>query len=476
MKEALEQTSFVLDADAMQIADMIRKKEMSVSEITSIYINQIKKKNPTVNFLTEDRFAKAMEEAELADRALANGEADGALFGVPISMKESFDVAGMETTGGLLRRKGLVQEHDADVVAKLKAEGAIILGKTNTPELCFCQETDNKLYGRTNNPRDLRRTVGGSSGGEGAAIALGGAAVGLGSDIGGSIRFPSHFNGVIGFKSGNGQVSQTGSFPPVEDELQERMLGIGPIAKSVRDAKMVYSLIANQKMAEQNLDEYTINVFRTTKYPISNETTMLLNQVYLSLKNDFTTEREPVPLLDDSSILWQEIMSIDGGESTKKTAFGHETGNPHLAYIKEKTTGKSEIHRYLSWALIGASLFKPSAKRTDEIKGLLEKGDALLDDYLEKRLMILPVYHTGAPLHGGVYKEIFSIRKTFLQYMPYTAYANTWGLPALTVPVGNDADGMPIAFQIIGKNGNEDAIFALGSYIEKKFGGYSRAE
>lgn len=476
LKEAIDQTSYVLDADAIQIADMIKKKEMSVSQITSIYIDHIKKKNPTVNFQTADRFGKAMEEAELADLAIANGEAKGALFGVPISMKESFDVAGMETTGGLLRRKGLVQKRDADVVAKLKAEGAIILGKTNTPELCFCQETDNKLYGRTNNPRDLRRTVGGSSGGEGAAIALGGAAVGLGSDIGGSIRFPSHFNGVVGFKSGNGQVSQNGSFPPVEDELQERMLGIGPIAKSVRDAKMVYSLIANQKMAEQTLNEYTINVFRTTKYPISNETTMLLNQVYLSLKNDFATERAPIPLLDDSSILWQEIMSIDGGESTKKTAFGNETGNPHLAYIKEKTTGKSEIHRYLSWALIGASLFKPSAKRADEIRGLLEKGDALLDEYLEKRLVVLPVYHTAAPMHGIVYKEIFSIKKTFLQYMPYTAYANTWGLPSLTVPVGVDNDGMPIAFQIIGKNGNEDAIFSLGFYIEKKFGGYSRAE
>ena len=101
------------------------------------------------------------------------GEAEGALFGVPISMKESFDVAGMQTTGGLIGRKGFVQEHDAEVVRKLKAEGAIIIGKTNTPELCFCQETDNKLYGRTNNPWNLERTAGGSSGGEGAAIAIG---------------------------------------------------------------------------------------------------------------------------------------------------------------------------------------------------------------------------------------------------------------------------------------------------------------
>ncbi|MBO1914857.1 amidase, partial [Microvirga sp. 3-52] len=99
---------------------------------------------------------------------------------------------------------------DAELVKKLKSEGAIILGKTNTPELCFCQETDNKLYGRTNNARDTSRTAGGSSGGEAVMISVGGAAAGLGSDIGGSIRFPCHFNGVIGFKSGNSQVSSVG--------------------------------------------------------------------------------------------------------------------------------------------------------------------------------------------------------------------------------------------------------------------------
>ena len=127
-------------------------------------------------------------------------------------MKESFHVEGMRTTGGLLNRKESIQDADAEVVRKLRNEGAIILGKTNTPALCFCQETDNKLYGRTNNPWDLTRTAGGSSGGEGVLIAIGGAAVGLGSDIGGSIRLPSHFNGVVGFKSGNSQVSSVGVF------------------------------------------------------------------------------------------------------------------------------------------------------------------------------------------------------------------------------------------------------------------------
>ena len=123
-----------------------------------------------------------------------------------------------------------------------------------------------------------------SSGGEGAAIAIGAAAVGLGSDIGGSIRFPSHFNGVVGFKSGQGQVSQVGSFPFVENAWQQRMLGIGPMAKSVRDAKLVYSIIAEHAIEKRDIRDFTVNVFRTTELPLSNESAKILNNVYLSLK------------------------------------------------------------------------------------------------------------------------------------------------------------------------------------------------
>ena len=472
----MDKTKPIWEADTWKIKEIIMNRELTVSEITSKFIERIQDKNPSINFLTEDRFSEAMLEALEADATILNGKAEGALFGVPISVKESFDVAGMQTTGGLLSRRGFVQKQDAEVVRKLKAAGAIIIGKTNTPELCFCQETDNKLFGRTNNPWNIERTAGGSSGGEGAAIAIGAAAVGLGSDIGGSIRFPSHFNGVVGFKSGQGQVSQVGSFPFVENAWQQRMLGIGPMAKSVRDAKLVYSIITDHAIEERDIRDFTVNVFRTTELPLSNESAKILNNVYLSLKEAFTAVREPVPLLEESALVWQEIMSIDGGTATRNIAFAKGKDSPFTAYLKEKTSGTANIHKYLSWALIGASLFKPSAKRVDEIAFSLDKGDKILDRYLERKLIIMPVYHTAAPIHGKVYKEIFSIRKTFLQYMPFVAFANTWGLPALTVPIGNDNDGMPIGLQIIGKNGNEDAVFAIGSFLEEQFGGYSMVE
>lgn len=466
--------STIFDADATALREMIRKQEVTSTEVTKIYIEHIKKMNPTINFLVEDRFSVALEEAENADRQILNNQAFGALFGVPMSMKESFHIEGMKTTGALVRRKDAIQAVDAEVVRKLKEAGAILLGKTNTPELCFCQETDNKLYGRTNNPRDLERTVGGSSGGEAAMIAVGGAAAGLGSDIGGSIRFPSHFNGVVGFKSGRGQVSANGSYPGEEDELQSRMLGIGPITKSVQDAKLIYNIIAKKESEEQSLKQFTINVLPATDYPLSSATVALLNSTEHLLSARFSIERQVPPFFKESASLWQEIMSINGAETMRKEAFSGKSMSPIHSYLTDLLSKKAENHRYLSWALIGASLFKPNQKRVKKIRDFIMNGDTVLEDYLTDRILLFPVYHTAAPKHGIVYKEIFSIRKTFKKYMPFVAYANVWGLPSLTIPIGEEQDGMPIGLQLISKNGNEDALFQLGLQIEKEYVAYER--
>ena len=466
----------VADMDATELAELIEKGTITSRKAVELYIEQLEKINPAVNCLVENRFEEALAEADEADRRIAANKAEGKLLGVPISMKEAFHVKGMQTTGGLLHRKGMVQSTDAEVVQRLKSEGAILLGKTNTPELCFCQETDNKLYGRTNNPWDLTRTAGGSSGGEAALIAAGGAAAGFGSDIGGSIRFPSHFNGVIGFKSGKGQVSSFGSYPKESHELQRRMLGIGPIVKSVRDARLIYNIAAKVPAEEKNLENFTINILPETGYPLSLETAHFLDSIYASSKELFKMKPEVPPYFRETSAIWQEIMSIDGANGAAKEAFGSRPVRPYRTYLKEKATGKADLHRYLSWALIGASLFKPSEKRLKEIENIIVSGDEELEVYLENQILVFPVYHRAAPKHGEVYKEIFSIKKTYLSYMPYIAYANVWGLPALTVPVGKDGDGMPIAVQIISKNGNEDALFAFGEWLETNFPAYERAE
>jgi len=465
----------ILDMDAGSLAAAIREGSLRSTEVTETCIRHLKRMNEKVNCLTQERFEEARQEAARADELVRSGQAAGRLLGVPITIKDCFHVAGMRTTAGLRHRRNIVEQEDAEIVRLLKNEGAIILGKTNTPQLCFCQETDNKLHGRTNNPWNPERTAGGSSGGEGACIAAGGAAVGIGADIGGSIRFPSHCNGVVGFKSGNSQVPDRGNFPDVTIPEQSRMLGIGALAKSVADARLIHEIIAYRPPEKRDLSTFRI-VFpgKAPAYPLGQATADALVQLRHGLEAEFTVEEETPPYYEESALIWQQIMSIDGARHIRRLMSEDGQRHPITEYVKEKLAGSSDIHAYLSWALIGANMFKPSSRRLDEIRDLLRQGDDKLNARLDRSILILPVYHSAAPKHGQLYKEIFSIRRTYLKYMPYVAYANVWGLPSLTVPVAEDGDGMPIGIQLISLNGNEDALFRLGERIEQQFRGYVR--
>jgi Asp-tRNA(Asn)/Glu-tRNA(Gln) amidotransferase A subunit family amidase len=467
----------ILAMDATDIAAYIKKGKVSVYEAVTTYIEHIEKINPSLNAMVETRFTKALEEAKEKDEILKKTTPSSPLFGVPISIKESFHVASMKTTGGLVYRHDLISRIDAEAVSRLKTAGAIILGKTNTPALCFCQETENKLYGRTNNPWDSNRTAGGSSGGEGALLAAGGAAAGLGSDIGGSIRLPSHFNGIVGFKPGMNSISMEGHFPQAGTKLQKRMLSAGPMGKSVRDMELLYQLLSTRKTQAGILSNFKIDILSDNMdYPLTEDTKVILEDIHDFLTDSFLTNRRVPPYFEDSALLWQEIMSSDGGKLMEKEAFNNDRSNVFKAYTKEKMTQNTSIHPYLSWAIIGAKLFKPSKSRMREIQRILSKGDQEIRNYLHNRILIFPVYHTGAPEHGKVFQEIFSIRKTFLQFMPYVAYANVWGLPSLTIPVGRDQNNMPIAVQLMSSVGNENAIFRLGKMLERKFRGYIRCD
>ncbi|MHA6251938.1 amidase [Oceanobacillus sp. CAU 1775] len=464
--------------DATAIAEKLRKKELTSVEVVKAYINHIEKVNPQINALIENRFDEALLEAEQFDlENQSSSKRKGSLAGVPISVKEAFNVANMKTTGGLEHRQDLIAREDATVITKLKNEGAIILGKTNTPALSFCQETDNKLYGRTNNPWDLNRTAGGSTGGEGALLATGGAAVGLGSDIGGSIRFPAHFNGVVGFKPGKEQVSGEGHFPEVTHSLQQRMFAIGPLGKSVRDMELMHQIISDKRSSTTSLEEYKIEILSDrVNYPLSEHTKKCISSIEAFLDQLIYTKRGVPPLFDESALLWQEMMSADGSALIEQEAYNNDRSNVFQSFLKEKLTQRTKVHPYLSWAIIGSKMFKPSKRRIKEIEEIILQGDEWISDYLRNRLLVFPVYHTGALPHGEVFKEIFSIKKTFLEYMPYTAYANVWGLPSLTLPIGKDENNMPISIQIISASGNESAIFRLGKIIEKKFRGYQRCK
>src|SRR6267154_897888 len=228
---------------AVVMAEQIRNKKISPIELIEAHLAQIEKLNPQLNAFVQVDAQGARRAAHDAEIAVMQRTTLGPLHGVPVSIKSSLEVAGMRCESGTRLRAGFVPTADAPLVARLRAAGAIILGVTNVPELLMAWETDNLLYGRTNNPWDLTRTAGGSSGGEAAAIAARLSAGGVGSDGGGSIREPSHFCGICGLKPTLGRIPSTGHFPKSGGPFA--LIGVvGPMARTVDDLRTLFEVMA----------------------------------------------------------------------------------------------------------------------------------------------------------------------------------------------------------------------------------------
>src|ERR1700733_4142439 len=230
----------------IDMAEGVRARKFSPVELVDAHLSRIHELNPKLNAFVVVDSQRARDRAVLAEAALssnAKSQSVGPLHGVPISIKSSIDVVGLPCECGSFLRKGNVPSEDAPLVKRLRTAGAIILGNTNVPEFLMAYETDNLLYGRTNNPWDLTRTPGGSSGGESAAIASGCSAGGVGSDGGGSIRIPAHFTGICGLKPTPGRVPSTGHYPASAGPFAQ--LGVvGPMARSVADVAQLFSVMA----------------------------------------------------------------------------------------------------------------------------------------------------------------------------------------------------------------------------------------
>jgi len=230
----------IVERSATDLARAIRDGERTSREVVEAHIARARSLNPRLRAIAADRFEDALAEADAADSRI-HAWHDGAdelppFLGVPCTIKESFALAGMPNAAGLVHRADVRAGADAPAVARLRAAGAIPIGVTNTSEATMWIESSNHVYGRTNNPYNPRRTAGGSSGGEGAAIGAGFAPIGLGSDIGGSIRLPAFFNGVFGHKPSPGVVPCSGHFPtPSSNGASTEMLAAGPLTRRAED-------------------------------------------------------------------------------------------------------------------------------------------------------------------------------------------------------------------------------------------------
>src|SRR3954447_20229067 len=230
---------------AAQLAAAVRAKDVSSRELLDLYLDRIDRLGPPVNAVVTLDVDRARQSAAAADQRAANDEWDGPLHGLPITVKDAIATAGIRSTGGAVELSDHVPIEDAPAVARLKDAGAIVFGKTNLPRWSADLQSYNELFGTTNNPWDLGRTVGGSSGGAGVAVACGFTSFELGTDIGGSGGVPSHFNGVFGLKPSYGVIPQLGYLDHVGGGTTDADINVfGPLARSAADLDLLLDVLA----------------------------------------------------------------------------------------------------------------------------------------------------------------------------------------------------------------------------------------
>ena len=447
---------------ATELARAIREKRVSATELVKAHLDRIAAVNPALNAVVQIRADAARVEAREADTAVARGEALGPLHGVPITIKDAFETAGIISTGGTLGRAAYLPERDATVVARLKAAGAIVLGKTNVPELSLAGETDNLVYGRTNNPYDLSRTPGGSSGGEAATVAAGGAALGIGSDLGGSIRNPAHFCGLAGLKPTSGLVPRTGHWPVITGAL-DSMVHVGPLARSVEDLALALRILAGVDGRDPAIvpispgDPESVNMQGLrVAFHVENgladptpetDTTVRTVAHTLEVAGCIVEERCP-DAMGRTQELQLHIMGSDEGTSVK-------------AMLQE--AGTTESHPFLFDTL---DAFDLGAVSGADVSGWLVRRSEYRADMLEFMadydVMLSPAMAGPAPPHGGVKVEDFS----------YLMVHNQTGWPAAVVRAGTSPEDMPIGVQVAARPWRDDVALAVARQIERDLGGW----
>ena len=451
-------------SSAKNMAEAMRDKKVSAVEVVDAHIKRIKEINPKLNGVVQLSAEKARSEAREADAALARGELKGPLHGVPMTTKDSIAIAGMISTAGTLGRKSHVSQEDATVVARLRGAGAIMLGNTNVPELCLAGESDNLIYGASSNPYDLSRTPGGSSGGEAANIAAGGSAAGLGSDVGGSIRWPAHCCGLAGLQPTVGRVPRTGHWPPLSGAL-DSLFEIGPLARYVEDLELVLGVISGVDGRDPHIvpmplsdpgkvDIKSLRVAFFTDNGVlapSPETAEVIKTAAKVLSDAGASVEEARPDgIENTYDIFMRLVDADAGESIR-----------HLL----DEVGTTETHY-----LLGGFISQSEPLSAFEFGGLLARLDEHRSSMLQfmetHDVIICPVNANPAMRHG-------TSHETFSGFT-YTSQFNLTGWPASVVRGGTSSDGLPIGVQAAAAPWREDVALAVAKHLEEALGGWQR--
>jgi amidase len=455
-------------ASAKALARMIRQKQVSAVEVIEAHLARIAEVNPTINAVVYLDGERALNAARAADAALARGALTGPLHGVPFTVKDNIRVAGMVCTTGTLGYQGWVAPDDAVMVARLRKAGAIPLAMTNMPELGIAFETDNLVYGRTNNPYDLSRTSGGSSGGESAIIAAGGSPFGLGNDGAGSVRTPAHCCGLAGLKPNAGRLPVTGHITTSYGGFYPGVSQDGPLARYVEDLNLVMPIIAGVDwrdpaiipMPVRNADDVALRGLRVAYYTDDGFTAPTPETVE-------TVRRAARMLADAGAILEEARPDIVAEALDIRRQF---YGAVSAASLDDalRTMGTTETSRLMAeFKAMTAPYVEMSKGDLLKLTGRLGAFRSAMLSFMEHYDAILcPTAATPALPHG----QSFSHYHVFSYTMPF----NLTGYPAVSVRAGTSPEGLPIGVQLAARPFREDVALALAGAIERAGGGYQR--
>jgi amidase len=449
------------------MATMIRERQISPVELVDAHVRQIARHNPRVNAFVVLLEEQARAAAKRAETAVMRGDALGLLHGVPVTVKDSFDMAGLPTLCGSKFRVGHRAAEDATSVARLRAAGAIILGKTNCPEFLSNYETDNFIVGRTNNPWDLERTAGGSSGGESAAISSFCSAGGIGSDGGGSVRIPAHFCGIAGLKPTPGRVSATGHFPVISHP--GGLLGVaGPMARTANDVRLLFATLSGY----DSQDPFSV--------PVPLQAPRAAN-----LRVGLMEQFHDVPVHPDVRETVQKAAGVLAEIGCKVEPFkprGIERA-PNLWWFffgqlpapltKAMIQGREQEAHWTGAEFLAAALEQRAPTVEDVLNNLAARDRmraGLLREMESVPVILAPVCGVPAFRHRERHwswngKSI----GLFQAMMPVTPW-NLLGMPAVAIPFGMSGEGLPIGVQLIGRPYEEELILEIAARLEEARG------
>ncbi len=481
----------LLTLSATALARRIRAGDISPTEVLEAHIDRIEAINPAINAVVVKRYEAARAEAREAEALLARTSDDARraagdlppLLGVPCTVKEFLEMDGLPNTGGLMALKDRKGVREATVVSRIRRAGAIVMGLTNVPEGGLWMEADSKVYGRTNNPRDVSRSPGGSSGGEGAIVAAAGSPLGLGADIGGSIRIPSAFCGIVGHKPSGRRVPTTGHFPLPEEPLLP-MLCLGPMVRKVEDCWPILQILSGPdgecKVArpypsptpsEVRLEDVVVYRLDTGGRPrIRKPMAEAMERCFEALEERGAEIRIlQAPEIRHGVEIWAAVLEQGTpGSSYADILSPDRPMNPWWELAK-LPFGKSR-HTLPAVAMVAAEgLTRFAHKRTAQMIAHFEALQRRLHETLGSNgVFLFPPYTRPAPGHRMPLLTPFD--------GACTCTFNPLEVPSTVVPVGLTDKGLPVSVQIGSLPGHDHLTIAVAGHLEEAFGGWVPAE